>query len=1516
MTTSLLSHHATDGRDLYAIVSVSAIRSLTSSQVQALAGIGIHRVSDLLHYRPIHDARLIAAIGQGQIAHDTIVSGLVDNAFAGTSAVDLLSKGVAALKTVNNVTADVFKSAFNITTIQQLADFKAFEEAQQFLTPTDDLFREAASAPSELMPKMVGAVQSTATYSSFVKEETLRLKGVELVYDNTRFFSVNKLLAGLFPVRGFELIRHSSQSNVLFPFPSRSPKLPKLPPFPLRTPEPVIKLGYVCKHTQDWVNFGTLLGEMVFSLALAPGESRNIATVDWTRSQRTRRSEDTTVNEQLTNELFHTRALDEVTRSTANEHQRGGTTIEAGTLSTAAAGVVGSAIAGGIAGAIPGAAIGAVAGAVVGTIEPGLGNVAGALAGAGAGAVIGFGVGAAISGGASLIGTANVQLGTLRSNSRGNREIEGSLRQTITETVNQKASAVRSLRSNIFVTDDQAEQEKLQTRNITNYNHSHMLNLEYFEVLQHYRVELRLTEAEPLLFLPFRPLYFTFELIRNYWSTLRRGVVPRSLREKFDRLIDGIESVSVSSEQQKLKTVTVQLTLSPSILSSTLQVTLTGQPDVQKTKSISLTDLLGGGFGPLNFLNDLTEALGNFTRPVVATAAFSFNNPGPNVENLTGLSVTGLTDSVDITVSIQTEDATGRAFRYVLRDSPVRPTDGIVNLPVNVGPRPDAGPNAIDEIERYFDERRYFFTRLLLLAIEKEQLIDLVEALQFQTTIEIPLLRNLTPDLPSLRDFLPGGITRLASAAPSFVDTEVNPVHFASGQARVATVAIEDMTIRVRDRMRDTLTTKIPAKNRATSAAAVSNVVEHALNVIRDELHRSSSVDAASITETAKLSVEAVKKALISTAGLTDRQATDVLKTTKLAEELRTSLTAAIKIPGILTVNVHLSEFIEPEPLAITGNTLVFRMKKVTDADVLNNSLVKGKLKPLVGQPVSVQDFVTASKKEITSHDVHLPTTGVFAEAILGRANASEKIDITRFFNWQDSPIPHLAPRIADLQAGGRAQPPLETGGPTVPASVVNIVNHPAFPDPTGLTASLAAIQNGNIFRDMSKSDQLVTVMSNLSNLAQSMANQAGSLAGTAQTEALRSAVDIGKSVAQLAAQSASQPANLPTTPTGQGAVANSLEKLFSSANSNTPQNIDAFKKILGVGENPSPLNATDLFKSKGDISGILNDFARPGVGNLKFNSGGENIELKKSEGSGVKNAGLIQLGADELPDNIDFWGDLILHQVPMPIKQALNKRGLVVQDFFFAEEDIELFSSPINLDNFEVLIEKMPVNAVGSEISIDVLFKELRVKFDTVLKNTNLLDENPFSGAFLQLQAEDGLFDGITSIGFFLSKLLKTFSHADFGAHDAIDLPVWESDNPLGAVMRFDTFADDMGVVASKFSNDNWIFSTIKDNLRLPLVGGSLGDHPVSGNRQFGFFKNPDNKFVFFTKGADRSTGKVETSLMLLTFFAGEIMWLSFQLGIKKLVESKGGKANILRPFSKRFEFGKVLKHFKGISI
>ncbi|MBK8723759.1 MAG: hypothetical protein IPL95_16340 [Saprospiraceae bacterium] len=93
-------------------------------------------------------------------------------------------------------------------------------------------------------------------------------------------------------------------------------------------------LGYIVGFKQSWINMGTHLGEIINSLALAPGESRNVLFVEWRRKLNSR-SEDTTANEQLTNSLTHNRALDEVTRITAKEHQSGLTSTANNTVSTA-----------------------------------------------------------------------------------------------------------------------------------------------------------------------------------------------------------------------------------------------------------------------------------------------------------------------------------------------------------------------------------------------------------------------------------------------------------------------------------------------------------------------------------------------------------------------------------------------------------------------------------------------------------------------------------------------------------------------------------------------------------------------------------------------------------------------------------------------------------------------------------------------------------------------------------------------------------------------------------------------------------------------------------------------------------------------------------------------------------------------------------------------------------------------------------------------------------------------------
>jgi hypothetical protein len=142
---------------------------------------------------------------------------------------------------------------------------------------------------------------------------------------------------------------------------------------------------------------------------------------------------------------------------------------------------------------------------------------------------------------------------------------------------------------------------------------------------------------------------------------------------------------------------------------------------------------------------------------------------------------------------------------------------------------------------------------------------------------------------------------------------------------------------------------------------------------------------------------------------------------------------------------VPLLELVDPVPVASVGNFLCFRAPGIDKADALKRR------------------FAHRNREDL----IPVPSGGVFAEAVLGRFNSAEKLDITRFWNWQDSPIPIQAPDIAPLQTGTRKSDedlkPGQLGQP-----VLNIVNSPALPDPQGLPAVLAAVQNGNMFRDMS----------------------------------------------------------------------------------------------------------------------------------------------------------------------------------------------------------------------------------------------------------------------------------------------------------------------------------------------------------------------------------------------------------------------------------------------------------------
>ncbi len=214
------------------------------------------------------------------------------------------------------------------------------------------------------------------------------------------------------------------------------------------------RIGWKLNYKNTWNPIGHSLGQIVYSLPLAPAEKVRIAVIDWSRSSTDSRTEDTSVSEQLTHYTHRDRTITETVNATVTEWQLGG---------SAMAGVADSLGFSGSAG-----------------IEIPL-EIASVDAGVGTSGGISRSLGGGISG------------------SYGERDTVGETTQQLNDGFLQVSSALRELRSTVVIQSKQEEKAQAQTRLIVNYNHSHALTMLYYEVLRHFIVKTEFTGFTPCI---------------------------------------------------------------------------------------------------------------------------------------------------------------------------------------------------------------------------------------------------------------------------------------------------------------------------------------------------------------------------------------------------------------------------------------------------------------------------------------------------------------------------------------------------------------------------------------------------------------------------------------------------------------------------------------------------------------------------------------------------------------------------------------------------------------------------------------------------------------------------------------------------------------------------------------------------------------------------------------------------------------------------------------------------------
>jgi hypothetical protein len=235
-------------------------------------------------------------------------------------------------------------------------------------------------------------------------------------------------------------------------------------------------IGAVATYSQSWFAQGVTLGHMVHSLALAPGEATRIAVVDWSRRTRTSASESVEEAEQLDSSMIHARAVSEVQNAVADEMQSGGSIATGWAKSTSTGSNYGGSIGGGIAGTI--------------------GKATG---------VLGFGFG----GSKSSQQSETSSRATSSSWSVGSRSVMAEMNQRVNDRTEQHSTSVRNRRASAVREVSQSEHEQVSTRIVANYNHMHALTIQYYEVVQVYRVCVRLNQFVRALFVPFEMLDFS-----------------------------------------------------------------------------------------------------------------------------------------------------------------------------------------------------------------------------------------------------------------------------------------------------------------------------------------------------------------------------------------------------------------------------------------------------------------------------------------------------------------------------------------------------------------------------------------------------------------------------------------------------------------------------------------------------------------------------------------------------------------------------------------------------------------------------------------------------------------------------------------------------------------------------------------------------------------------------------------------------------------------------------------------
>lgn len=240
-----------------------------------------------------------------------------------------------------------------------------------------------------------------------------------------------------------------------------------------------IAYGHLLHFKQQWIADGYSLGDLIYSLPLAPGQKKQIVTYDWEHRLRATDTQSLTATDAIESVLSRDRDIQEIATGAITERMHGSSS----------------------------STVKSVAGGIGGAIGP-----------------IVFGAAGGISKASS------------QASQQSMRNIAASNSQQLSDRIKQSASSVRSQRSTVIQTVTQGETSSVTTESVANYNHCHAITIQYFEVLRHFKIQQKLADAQECLFVPLPITIFTLDKALRWKEILSDVLIDRSLRKAFKSL--------------------------------------------------------------------------------------------------------------------------------------------------------------------------------------------------------------------------------------------------------------------------------------------------------------------------------------------------------------------------------------------------------------------------------------------------------------------------------------------------------------------------------------------------------------------------------------------------------------------------------------------------------------------------------------------------------------------------------------------------------------------------------------------------------------------------------------------------------------------------------------------------------------------------------------------------------------------------------------------------------------------